>query len=125
MATRDDYLRVRAWLRAQRDREQAAREKAYDMHGGDFPAPNEPPMPTIIAQFGEWAVTPFGVECLVYPYRIQWDSITDEMIDDDYWLSNLANKAWVNLDDFVEALRHGRQIHRYLQGLLGADDDYR
>lgn len=117
MATRLDYEQQTTRLQAERQREQAALEKAYDMHGGEIPGPGEKPMPEIVAQFGTWAVTPFGLECLVYPYEIQWDSITDERIDDDYWLSNLSKKQWVNLHDFAEALRHGRQIHRYLQGL--------
>src|SRR5688500_10345501 len=117
MATQEDYEREIARLQAEQIREQQARDKAYDMHGGDYPAPNEEPVPVIIAQFGEWAVTPHGIECLVYPYKIQWDSILDEVIADDYWLKNLAQKKWVNLYDFTEVLRHGRQIHRYLQHL--------
>ena len=117
MATQVDYEREMARLEAEYAREQQARDKCYDMHGGDYPAPNEEPVPTIIAQFGDWAVTPHGIECLVYPYKIQWDSILDEVTGDDYWLKNLAKKEWVNLYDFTEALRHGRQIHRYLLSL--------
>lgn len=117
MATQDDYLRETDRLSRVRQRDLDALAKCYDMHGGEHPNPDEKPMPLVIAQFGTWAVTPFGVECLVYPYEIQWDSITDERVDDDYWLSNLAKKEWVNLHDFAEALRHGRSIHRYLQGL--------
>jgi hypothetical protein len=124
MATYDDYQRETERLARQRRRDAEARAKCYDMHGGDHPNPLEAPMPTIIAQFGTWAVTPFGVECLVYPYEIQWDSITDERVDDDYWLSFLGKKDWVNLHDFAEALRHGRSIHRYLQG-LDSDQDTR
>ncbi len=118
MATQDDYLRETERLKAERAREAEALAKCYDMHGGDNPGPNEKPMPTIIAQFGTWAVTPFGVECLTFAYQIQWDSILDPHIDDDYWLSNLAKKEWVNLHDFAEALRHGRRIHHYLQNIL-------
>lgn len=117
MATQADYENETARLREEAIREQLALEKAHDMHGGDLPGPNESPVPRIITQFGEWAVTPFGVECLVYPYQIQWDSLTDPVIDDDYWLQNLSKKEWVNLRDFVDALRHGRQIHRYLNDL--------
>mgnify|MGYP000429649350 CR=1 FL=1 len=32
--------------------EKIAREKSYDMHGGDNPSPTEEAMPQIIAQFG-------------------------------------------------------------------------
>ena len=121
VANQDDYMRESKRLEQERQREAAAREKAYDMHGGDFPSPVEPPMPTIIAQFGEWAVTPYGVECLVYPYQIQWDSIVDSMVDDDYWLRYLAVKEWVNLTDFANALRRGREIHHYIQNIASTD----
>lgn len=105
-------------LEVEREREEIARAKSYDMHGGDNRNPMEDPMPTIIAQFGDWAVTPFGVECLVYPYKIQWDSLVDPVVGDDFWLEKLANKDWVGqLRDFTEALRIGRQIHTYLQSL--------
>src|SRR5687768_18095666 len=50
------------------------------------------PVPTIITQFGEWAVTPFGVECLTYAYQIQWDSLTDPVTDDDYWLDRKSTR---------------------------------
>jgi hypothetical protein len=117
MATQQDYQEQKERLADLEAREMQARLKSYDMHGGAHPGPNEKPMPVIITQFGTWAVTPFGVECLVYPYEIQWDSITDPVTDDDYWLKHLANKEWVVLADFADALRHGRKIHRYLQNL--------
>jgi hypothetical protein len=117
MATPEDAARELERLQQEAAREEAARQKAYDMHGGDARNPMENEMPQIIAQYGEWAVTPFGVECLTYPYQIQWDSLLDSVIGDEYWLQNLAKKDWVNLRDFAEALRYGRQIHRYLQGV--------
>lgn len=117
MATPDDFPAQSEHLKLLKERELLARWKAYDMHGGDNPGPNEQPMPTIITQCGEWAVTPFGVECLVYPYTIQWDSILDPVVDDDYWLRTMAQKEWVKLEDFAAALHHGRKIHRYLQGV--------
>jgi hypothetical protein len=117
MATRDDYLTQKARLADLEQIEIQARLKSFDMHGGNQPHPHERPMPTIITQCGTWAVTPEGIECLVYPYEIQWDSITDPITDDEYWLSNLAKKDWVNLKDFADALHHGRKIHRFLKGV--------
>lgn len=117
MANQDDFIRETERLAYETEREAAARAKAHDMHGGDFPSSVEPEMPTIIAQFGEWAVTPFGVECLVYPYQIQWDSIVDSVVGDEYWLKYLSMKDWVNLEDFMNAIRRGREIHRYLQNI--------
>lgn len=96
--------------------EAAARAKSYDMHGGDNPAPTEKPMPKIIAQFGDWAVTPFGVECLTYAFEIQWDSLLDPVTSDTFWLEKLSKKHFVtNLRDLSTAIRAGRQIHHYLQ----------
>lgn len=115
MSTQQDYITQSERLAQEKQREQDALQKAHELHGGENPSPFEPRVPQIITQFGEWAVTPFGVECLVYPYQIQWDSLTDPVIDDDYWLRHLSRKPWVNLYDFTEALRHGRRIHYFLQ----------
>ena len=105
-------------LETEKEREAIARAKSYDMHGGDNRNPLEDPMPIIIAQFGDWAVTPDGVECLVYPYKIQWDSLVDSVVGDDFWLEKLASKEWIDqLRDFTEALRVGRQIHEYLHAI--------
>lgn len=117
MAIYEDYEREMARLNQEKERENQALRIAQERHGGENPMPGEPPVPTIITQFGDWAVTPFGVECLTNAYEIQWDSLTDERVDDEFWLSNLAKKEWVNLRDFADALRHGRKIHRFLQGL--------
>lgn len=106
-------------LEKEATKEAEARAKSYDMHGGDNRAPHEPPMPTIIAQFGIWAVTPFGVECLTHPYQIQWDSLLDTVVKDDFWLEKLVEKDFVdNLHDVAEAIRVGRHIHHYLQNEL-------
>lgn len=117
MATHDDYERELARLVDIREREQQALRLAHERHGGENPLPTEPGVPAIIAQFGEWAVTPFGVECLTQAYQIQWDSLTDPITDDEYWLRHLAKKEWVDLHNFIEAVRHGRTIHRFLQNI--------
>lgn len=117
MATPDDYERELTRLMELKAREQQALRVAYERHGGDRPLPTEPGVPAIIAQFGEWVVTPFGVECLTSAYEIQWDSLTDPVTDDEYWLRHLSKKDWVNLHDFIEAVRHGRTIHRFLQDI--------
>jgi len=122
MATSDDYDVEFARLAEEHAREQAALRIAYERHGGENPLPTEPGVPSIIAQFGEWVVTPFGVECLTNAYQIQWDSLTDSVTDDEYWLRHLAKRDWVNLHDFIEAVRHGRTIHRFLQGLSNNND---
>ena len=116
MPTKKDLETELKRLKQERKREKVARAKSYDMHGGDNPAPTELPMPKIIAQFGNWAVTPFGVECLTFPFQIQWDSLLDPVTGDDFWLEKLYKKPFIsNLHDVAEAIRVGRHIHRYLQ----------
>lgn len=116
MPTTDDLQAELERLARENVRETAARAKSYDMHGGDNPAPTEQPMPKIIAQFGDWAVTPFGVECLTFPYQIQWDSLLDPITTDNFWLEKLYDKPFVtHLHDVAEAIRIGRHIHGYLQ----------
>ena len=123
MPTNEDLQAELERLKQENEREKIARAKSYDMHGGDDPAPNEEPMPEIIAQFGDWAVTPFGVECLTSPYQIQWDSLLDPITKDTFWLEKLYNKPFVSdLHDVAEAIRIGRHIHRYLQGISEDED---
>jgi hypothetical protein len=112
--TKQDVVNELARMQTEHDREELARQKAHDMHGGDNAMKIEKRMPEIIAQFGEWAVTPFGVECLVHPYQIQWDSLLSDVIDDVFWLEKVSKYSFVNLHDFADAIRVGRQIHSYL-----------
>ena len=122
MPTKADLKAELQRLEDENERETLGRAKSYDMHGGDDPAPNEEPMPEIIAQFGDWAVTPFGVECLTFPYQIQWDSLLDPVTQDKFWLEKIYDKHFVTeLRDVAEAIRTGRHIHRYLQDKLKND----
>ncbi len=122
MPTKADLKAELQRLEDENERETLARAKSYDMHGGDDPAPNEEPMPEIIAQFGDWAVTPFGVECLTFPYQIQWDSLLDPVTKDKFWLEKIYDKHFVTeLRDVAEAIRTGRHIHRYLQDKVKND----
>ena len=66
----------------------------------------------VLEQYGTWAVTTFGVECLIDHYPIDKEGLSDPD-----WLEHMAKKTWVLLDDFHAALEAGRQ--RYA-GLLRA-----
>lgn len=74
--------------------------------------------PDIITQFGTWAVTEFGVECLTNSYHIDADRL--EQTD---WQSHMSKKEWVNMADFVLALYHGRKIHRYLKSVSKSENE--
>ncbi len=68
--------------------------------------------PTIITQFGRWAITPSGVECLNQFYAIPADELNYD------WIRHLSNHEWVDdLHEFAMALYHARAIHTYLGNL--------
>jgi hypothetical protein len=56
----------------------------------------------------QWAVTPRGVECRDGDYPIEWDRLWE---DDEYygWVPHMREKGWVDMNDFVEALRLARR----------------
>jgi hypothetical protein len=73
--------------------------------GGD--ALTEP----IYWQGRQWAVTPYGVECRDGKYPIQANRLWEN--DEDYgWVTHMAEKDWVDLPDFAEALRIARRRER-------------
>lgn len=56
---------------------------------------------TIVRRFGTWAVTEYGVECLIEYYPIEMKRLSDP-----HWVDHLADKNWVTgevLRDFIEA----------------------
>lgn len=72
--------------------------------------------PVIITQFGRWAVTEAGIECLGND-RVSYYYILAETLNDD-WIGHMCEKPWVtDLEDFTRALYHARAIHRYLGNL--------
>ena len=125
MPIMDDVQAELERLKKEHERESVARAKSYDMHGGDNPAPTEAPMPKIIAQFGDWAVTPFGVECLTAPYQIQWDSLLDPVIEDSFWLEKLynneelLNKVKLNAIKTINNNFHLDIFHQQLEKIMG------
>jgi hypothetical protein len=55
----------------------------------------------------QWAATKYGVECRDGCYAIERKRLWEE--DDIHgWVMHMAEKAWVDLDDFAEALRVAR-----------------
>lgn len=59
----------------------------------------------------QWAVTPYGVECRTGDYAIEAGQIgRDE--GSFGWVQHMAEKDWVDLPDFAEALRIARRRQR-------------
>jgi len=71
-------------------------------------------LPAILKRFGEWAVTPEGIECLTLQY-----SITKDSFDEPDWIDHLAQKTWVNKDDLRKALVAGQDFIK--QGIIVLD----
>lgn len=55
--------------------------------------------------FGTWAVTPYGVECLIDRYAIPFADV-----DDPDWREHMRGKWWVNIIEFSLALRAARKV---------------
>lgn len=58
----------------------------------------------VLARFGQWAVTLYGVECLSEPYWIEWDRVNDPD-----WLDHMRRKRWVVMADFAAALDEAKR----------------
>ncbi len=65
----------------------------------------------VLEQHGSWAVTTYGLECLLHPYWIEWNRVNDED-----WEEHLSAKGWVWPLDFRDALRSARR--RLAAGLV-------
>lgn len=59
----------------------------------------------IIERFGTWAVTTYGVECLVRSYSIEW-----ERVNDRDWPEQMS-RPWVKFNDFINAWVHAQEIY--------------
>lgn len=58
----------------------------------------------ILNQFGSWAVTEWGIECLTHPYCIEAYRVHE--ID---WLDHVTSKTWCVAMDFARALEVARR----------------
>ena len=64
----------------------------------------------IFKQFGTWAVTNTGIDCLVYPY---W--VMKARLDEPHWVQHMSDKTWCDVEDFTACLEAGRQYHKRQQ----------
>lgn len=61
----------------------------------------------IIEQFGTWAVTKYGVECLTAYYPIEKSRLNEQD-----WVYHMAGKSWVNMQDFKAALEYAQHAYK-------------
>ena len=64
----------------------------------------------ILAVFGDWAVTDYGVESLGPFYPIHRSRLCED------WDSHMDGKDWVEMEDFRAALSFGRENAGELKG---------
>lgn len=67
----------------------------------------EPLATPVIWQGRQWAVTGFGIEARDGKYPIEGKRVWEENHGHG-WIEHMAEKSWVDLDDFAEALRIAR-----------------
>jgi hypothetical protein len=70
---------------------------------------SEPLSTPIYWQGHQWAVTSHGVECRDGTYYIAKDRLWESDDTDHGWVHHMADKNWVDLADFAEALHVARQ----------------
>ncbi len=62
----------------------------------------------VYEQHGTWAVTDYGVECLVQHYPIAKDRLY-ESEPNHGWMFHMSEKVWVDMGDFGDALVAARE----------------
>jgi hypothetical protein len=64
-------------------------------------------LPPILKRFGDWVITPEGIDCLTTQYFVAKDRF-----DESDWIPHMQEKTWVNMGDFTNALRVGQDFVR-------------
>ena len=65
----------------------------------------------VYSRFGDWAVTPYGLECLTNYYPIKSRQLWEKDGSTWGWPRHMSEKRWVNLADFREAFDAARMHH--------------
>jgi hypothetical protein len=73
----------------------------------DVAVTGEPLHKSIYWQGRQWAVTGYGIECRDGKYQIAGSRVW-ESNQGHGWVEHMEEKEWVDLSDFVEALRLAR-----------------
>ena len=60
----------------------------------------------IIASFGDWVVTDYGIEC-TYTYY----PIAKSRLKESDWVHHVFQKTWVNRTDFENAFKYALKVH--------------
>jgi hypothetical protein len=67
------------------------------------------PLESIWEQVGCWVITTFGLECLTLLYPIPAHTL--DMVEVCSWPEHMADKYWVNIQEFVQAWERSLVLH--------------
>ena len=91
----------------------AETDRLYGLYQSQCAVHGERP-DVLIARYGAWLVTGYGVECATQHYPIQASALHGP-----HWIRHMSQKHWCNLADFALALEHAREhfaTHRGTDG---------
>ena len=64
----------------------------------------------VVARFGTWVVTKYGLECLATHYAIEKGRLWE---NESYpWPRHMAKKVWTNMEDFLAAFEYAQDYYR-------------
>lgn len=59
----------------------------------------------------QWSVTDYGIECAARNYNIRAQDI-NQLMGEGGWVGHMAEKGWVDIEDFKRALEVARRVHK-------------
>ena len=62
-------------------------------------------LPPIFRRYGDWVITPEGLDCLTTDYKVEKDRINEPD-----WINHMSAKSWVNMDDFRRTLSTAKDM---------------
>ncbi|MFH1882801.1 MAG: hypothetical protein ABIL62_08845 [Planctomycetota bacterium] len=62
-------------------------------------------LPPIFMRYGDWVITPEGLDCLTIDYTVEKDRLNEPD-----WINHMSAKSWVNMDDFRRALSTAKDM---------------
>ena len=65
----------------------------------------------VLAKYGDWAVTTYGVECLSQYYPVEKRRLWEGEGGHEWWDHMEETKRWCNVTDFTRALLQARVVH--------------
>lgn len=65
----------------------------------------------VIKQYGTWAITTYGMECLVSYYPIKKARLLENEGSGHGWDFHMKTKRWINMNDFLQCFEAAKRYH--------------